>query len=121
MAKRKTPDPNCRISDVLDIFRGRWKGEIVALLRDETLRFTELRRRIPGASARTLTENLRGLERDGVLIREQFAEVPPHVEYSLSGYGDELLPLLDRIREWGEQHLGCVEACRAAYDAKHAG
>ncbi|MEM1099704.1 MAG: helix-turn-helix domain-containing protein [Planctomycetota bacterium] len=112
------PDPNCRIAEVLNVFKGRWKGEIIALLRDDTLRFSTLRRKMSSASARSLTESLRALERDGVIRREQFEAVPPRVEYSLTDHGRALLPLLDMIQQWGEHHLGCVEACRQDFDAR---
>ncbi|MEM1026714.1 MAG: helix-turn-helix domain-containing protein [Planctomycetota bacterium] len=118
MDKPPPPDPNCRIADVLDVFKGRWKGEIIALLREETLRFSSLRKRMPSASARSLTESLRGLERDGVIKRQQFDAVPLHVEYSLTGYGEELLPLLDRIQAWGNKHMSCVRACREQFDRR---
>ncbi|MEM9913516.1 MAG: helix-turn-helix domain-containing protein [Planctomycetota bacterium] len=109
-------DPNCRIASVLDIFKGRWKGEIIAVLRSGPKRFSTLRSEMPAASARSLTESLRALERDGILQRRQFEEIPPHVEYSLTARGRELLPLLDQIQRWGEVHLSCVEACRETYD-----
>ncbi|MEM9021245.1 MAG: helix-turn-helix domain-containing protein [Planctomycetota bacterium] len=116
----KQPDPNCGIADVLSLFKGRWKGEVIALLFDQTMRFNELRRELPGASARALTESLRQLERDGVIVRTQFKAVPPRVEYRLSSYGNQLVPLLDQIYDWGQEHFDCVRACRAKYDAANA-
>ncbi|MEM9346940.1 MAG: helix-turn-helix domain-containing protein [Planctomycetota bacterium] len=114
------PDPNCGIADVLSLFKGRWKGEVIALLNDQTLRFNELRRELPGASARALTESLRHLERDGIILRTQFKSVPPRVEYKLSNYGEQLVPLLDQIYDWGQEHFNCVRACREKYDAANA-
>lgn len=118
MTEPSPPDPYCRIAEVLSVFKGRWKGEIIALLREDTLRFSTLRRRISTASARSLTESLRALERDGVVSRQQFVAVPPHVEYSLTEHGRALLPLLDLIQAWGEKHLACVEACREDFDRR---
>ncbi|MEM6393067.1 MAG: helix-turn-helix domain-containing protein [Planctomycetota bacterium] len=115
----ETEPPDQRLADVLDIIKGRWKGQIILLLRGGTLRFTSLRRRMPAASARSLTESLRALERDGVVRRQQFEAIPPRVEYSLTDHGHALTPLLDQIDAWGTQHLGCVQACRANYDRDH--
>ncbi|MEM1213359.1 MAG: helix-turn-helix domain-containing protein [Planctomycetota bacterium] len=112
----QTPSPDRRILEVLDVIKGRWKGPIILLLRDGTQRFSALRRSMPAASARSLTESLRALERDGVIRREQFEAIPPRVEYSLTDHGHALTPLLDQIDAWGIDHLECVHHCRVAYD-----
>ncbi|MEM6750145.1 MAG: helix-turn-helix domain-containing protein [Planctomycetota bacterium] len=110
------PDPRCRIAEVLDVFKGRWKGEIIAALRQSPMRFNALRAQLPAVSARTLSESLRGLERDGVVTRTEHPDASPNVDYALSPRGQELVPLLETIDAWGEAHLGCVAACREAYD-----
>lgn len=118
MAEQDLParDPQCRVSDVLDVFKGRWKGEIIRLLSDQSMRFSELKSSLRQPSSRVLTESLRALERDGVLIRHEVERLPPHVEYALSDSGLQLVPLLDEIRAWGAQHLKCVRAHREQYD-----
>jgi len=118
MSQQDHIDPNRRIAAVLDVFKGRWKGEIIIALRERQMRFKDLRQAMPSVSARALTESLRSLERDGVITRQQFAGIPPHVEYDLTEQGRGLLPLLDHVQAWGERHLACVEACRASYDAQ---
>ena len=72
--------------------------------------FNELRRRVPGATQRTLTNQLRELEEDGLVHREVYAQVPPKVEYSLTEMGDSLSPILLALREWGDQHLKLFES-----------
>ncbi|MEQ9455385.1 MAG: helix-turn-helix domain-containing protein [Phycisphaeraceae bacterium] len=121
LEKTHAHDPKCKISDVLDIFKGRWKGEIIKLLSEQALRFSELKTQLTSASARVLTESLRALERDGVIQRNDLSAPRPHVEYSLSPYGVQLVPLLDQIKAWGEKHINCVRTCRDRYDAAHAG
>lgn len=113
-------DPNCEIWEVLSVFKGRWKGEIIAQLHDRTRRYSELRKLIPKASARVMTASLRDLERDGVVLRKRLEGTPARVDYSLSAYGEQLVPLLDAIRQWGKQHFNCVQHCRKQYDREHA-
>jgi DNA-binding HxlR family transcriptional regulator len=105
-------DP-CRVGSVLHIIGGRWQGAIIWWLRDGTKRFGELRRHIPGVSQTVLTTQLRQLERDGLVHREQFDEMPVRVEYSLTDLGRSLLPILDDLRDWALQNLEAVERARA--------
>ena len=105
-------DP-CRVGSVLQIIGGRWQGAIIWWLRDGTKRFGELRRHIPSVSQTVLTTQLRQLERDGLVPREQFDEMPVRVEYSLTDLGRSLLPILDELRDWALQNLDAVERARA--------
>jgi DNA-binding HxlR family transcriptional regulator len=84
-----------------------------------TLRFNELRSRVEGISQRMLTVTLRGMERDGLVIRTVYPEVPPRVEYSLTKLGATLRQLVRGLVEWSGAHLQEVDAARAAYDARN--
>ncbi|MEM9404763.1 MAG: helix-turn-helix domain-containing protein [Acidobacteriota bacterium] len=101
------------------VFAGKWKPAILFALESETtLRFNELKRRIPGVSQRMLTQQLRELERDGVVSREQFLEIPPRVEYTLTPLGRSLSPVEAAIDAWGEAHMRKVESAREQYDLR---
>ena len=80
--------------------------------------FSELRRRIDGVSQRMLTVTLRGLERDGLVSRTMYPEVPPRVEYELTPLGATLRKIVRLVMEWSEAHLEEVDAARARYDAQ---
>ncbi|MEM9596565.1 MAG: helix-turn-helix domain-containing protein [Acidobacteriota bacterium] len=110
-------DGPCPIERVLAVFAGKWKPAILFALENEgTLRFNELRRAVPGISQRMLTQQLRELERDGVVSREQFLEIPPRVEYRLTSLGRSLSPVEAAIDAWGEAHMQQVESARGRYD-----
>lgn len=83
---------------------GKWKPIILHMLAGGTLRFSEIKKHIPPVSQKMLTQHLRELEADDVVVRTVYAEVPPRVEYSLSALGRTLMPILDGLYEWGEQH-----------------
>ena len=102
--------PVCSIEAAVSLFDGKWKCLILwHLLQDGTLRFSELRRRIPGATARMLTNQLRELGDDRLLRREVYPQVPPKVEYSLTAMGNDLTPIFTALREWGDAHLRLSE------------
>ncbi|WP_313606737.1 winged helix-turn-helix transcriptional regulator [Rhizobium sp.] len=103
--------PLCSVEAAVSLIDGKWKCVILwQLLDDKTLRFNELRRRIPGATQRMMTNQLRELERDGLVHREIYPQVPPKVEYSLTGKGQSLAPILLALREWGDEHVYAVDA-----------
>ncbi|HEX4973409.1 MAG TPA: helix-turn-helix domain-containing protein [Steroidobacteraceae bacterium] len=105
MARRKqNPDYGCPIEVTLDVIGGKWKGMVLYRLVEGTARFNELRRVIPGITHRVLTMQLRELERDGVIYRRIYPEVPPRVEYRLTEFGRSLKPLLALMEKWGEQY-----------------
>src|SRR5215510_13295563 len=91
----------CPIEATLEVLGGKWKGMVLHRLMFGTLRFNELRRMLPHVTQRMLTRQLRELERDGVIRRRVYAEVPPRVEYSLSEFGESLKPILLMMGEWG--------------------
>ena len=95
---------HCPVEATLDVIGGKWKVVILFWLKGGTLRFSELRRKIPGVSERMLTQQLRELEGDGVVRREVYPEVPPKVEYSLTEYGRTLRPLTELMCAWGKTH-----------------
>ena len=94
----------CPIETTLDVLGGKWKGMVLHRLLHGTLRFNELRRLLPHVTQRMLTRQLRELERDGVIGRKVYAEVPPRVEYSLTPFGLSLEPILLMMEEWGHRY-----------------
>lgn len=83
------------------VIGGKWKPEILWFLKKGPLRFGELQRSMPGITQVTLTKNLRELERDGIVTRTVFPEIPPRVEYRLTELGMTAFPVLDAISSWG--------------------
>ncbi len=98
-------DFKCPVEATLDILSGKWKPLILYYLLGATLRFGEIQRLIPQVSRRMLTQHLRELERDGIVHREVYAQVPPKVEYSLTATGRSLEPVLMTMLSWGEQYI----------------
>jgi DNA-binding HxlR family transcriptional regulator len=90
----------CPVDFTLKMIGGKWKPLILRLLSDGTLRFGQLQRAIPQVTQRMLTLQLRELERDGLLTRTVFPEVPPRVEYTLKPPGLQLLPILAALGDW---------------------
>ncbi|MGL5978265.1 MAG: winged helix-turn-helix transcriptional regulator [Erysipelotrichaceae bacterium] len=96
---------NSEIEVTLSLIGGKYKPLILYYLYEEgTQRFSRLQEHMPSISQRTLTNQLRELERDGLLVRRVYAQVPPKVEYSLTAEGESLFPLLDLMCTWGAQH-----------------
>ena len=96
----------CPIETTLDVLGGKWKGMVLHRLLSGTARFNELRRAVPNVTQRMLTRQLRELERDGVIRRQVYAEVPARVEYSLTEFGSSLGPILMAMNDWGERYHG---------------
>lgn len=97
--------PGCPVEGALSLIDGKWKGVILFHLMDGTLRFNELRRKVPRVTQRMLTNQLRELEADGLVVRTIYAQVPPKVEYSLSPLGRSLEPVIGALKLWGDNHL----------------
>lgn len=95
----------CPSRVVLNRIGARWSIFVVTALADGPMRFTELKRYVQGVTAKALTETLRALEQDGLVLREQFDENPPRVEYRLTPLGRSLLVPLQGVREWAESHV----------------
>ena len=96
--------PGCAVEATLGLIDGKWKGVVLFHLLDGTLRFNEIRRKLPSVTQRMLTNQLRELEADGLVARKVFAEVPPRVEYSLTERGRSLRPVIMALKEWGDAH-----------------
>jgi DNA-binding HxlR family transcriptional regulator len=109
-------DPSCPTRQLLDVIGDRWTVLIVGALEGRTRRFSELRAIVRGISPKVLTQSLRALERDGIVRREIFAEVPPRVEYSLTDLGRELVEPIVALRAWAETHMERILAAREHYD-----
>jgi DNA-binding HxlR family transcriptional regulator len=112
LAHKRAAQP-CGVETTLSVIDGRWKLPILFQLLDGTKRFSVLKRTLSGATQRMLTLHLRELERDGLIHREIYREVPPKVEYSLTARGRSLEPLLRFMSEWGHANRAAlVEALR---------
>lgn len=99
----------CSVEATLSVIGGRWKPVIIFhLLKTDVMRFGELRNAISGITERMLTNQLRELEKDRVVSRKVYAEVPPRVEYSLTDYGHSLEPIMIAMRDWGAEHMNVV-------------
>ena len=94
----------CPVETTLALIGGKYKALILWRLCGGTLRFSQLQKHIP-ATARMLTLQLRELERDGLITRTVYPEVPPRVEYDLTDLGRSLMPILTGIRDWGTEYL----------------
>ncbi|MFJ8109034.1 winged helix-turn-helix transcriptional regulator [Streptomyces sp. NPDC096132] len=112
------PENACPIAPVVDIVFSRWTTPILWTLHEYgRQRFVELERRIATITPKVLTQRLRQLERDGLVVRTYHPEVPPRVEYEISDLGRSLAPLFAALAEWSP-HLAEVEQAREAYDAR---
>src|SRR3954468_8868554 len=110
---------NCRAREMLVRVADKWSMYVIHVLADAgPLRFSELRRRVDGVSQRMLTVTLRGLERDGLVSRAMYPEVPPRVEYALTPLGATLREIVYALIDWSGAHLAEVDAARARYDAQ---
>jgi DNA-binding HxlR family transcriptional regulator len=104
-AKIADDDERCPLTAALAAVGGKWSLIVLYWLDLEKRRFAELQRLMPGISHKVLTETLRDLERDGLVLREVFAEVPPRVEYSISAHGRTAAAVVEAMRKWGRLHL----------------
>ncbi|MEU4362249.1 helix-turn-helix domain-containing protein [Promicromonospora sp. NPDC023987] len=111
-------DADCPSRRILDRIGDRWTVLIIGVLGESDARFSELRRRIEGISQKMLTQTLRGLERDGLVRRTVYPEVPVRVEYALTDAGRTLLDPLRALQKWSMEHLSDVSASQEAYDRK---
>ena len=110
---------NCRAREMLVRVADKWSMYVIHVLADAgPLRFSELRRRVDGVSQRMLTVTLRGLERDGLVRRAMYPEVPPRVEYALTPLGATLRDIVGELIDWSGRHLAEVDRARARYDER---
>ena len=112
---------NCPTREILNRIADKWTTLLIGLLaQSESRRFNELRRAIGGISQKMLTQTLRDMERDGLVRRKIYAEIPPRVEYSLTPLGKTLCEPLDALRKWAQDHLEEVRAAQGAFDKTRA-
>ncbi|WP_407566096.1 winged helix-turn-helix transcriptional regulator [Streptomyces sp. 184] len=111
------PELACPVSPVVDIVFSRWTTPILWSLHTfGRQRFVELQRRVTSITPKVLTQRLRQLERDGLVVRTYHPEVPPRVEYEISELGRSLAPLFAHLAEWADTNLEHVERARRHYD-----
>ncbi len=110
---------SCLAREVLDRIGDKWSVYVIDALAAGTRRFSELRREVEGVSQRMLTVTLRGLERDGLIVRQVYPVIPPRVEYSLTPLGRSLLAIVEALVAWSADHINDVERSRRRYDSSH--
>jgi len=108
------------MADILNRIGDKWSVMVVGYLTRRTMRFNELRNAIGGISQRMLTLSLRNLERDGLVTRTVYPEIPPRVEYALTDLGRTLTDPLDALWNWAAEHQDEVNRARAEYDARQS-
>ncbi|MDL2235121.1 helix-turn-helix transcriptional regulator [Christensenellaceae bacterium OttesenSCG-928-L17] len=97
-----TESGNCPVTCLILMLQGKWKNRVIfAMTLNDTIRFGQLKKEVPGITNTMLTNTLRELEADGLIRREQFNEIPPHVEYSLTEKGRSLFPVFYEMLKWG--------------------
>ena len=110
--QRASTTYGCPVEATVEVIGGKWKSTLIFHLLGGPLRFSELKRKLPGVTQRMLTLQLRELERDGLVHREVYREVPPKVEYSLTEFGRSLEPIIVQMRDWGATYKAQVAALR---------
>lgn len=111
-------DPTCSSRHALELIAGKWPMLIISALEGGPMRNAALMRRLGDISQKMLTQTLKDLERNGLVIRKDMQTVPPHVEYSLSPVGRSLSDTLLVLDRWAETHFGALDAARERYDAE---
>lgn len=96
--------PSCPVEVTLQLIGNKWKVLILRDLFEGTKRFSTLKKSVEGISQKVLTENLRDLEKNKIVVRKVYSEVPPKVEYSLTKLGKTLKPIIDSMYIWGEKY-----------------
>lgn len=112
---------NCPTRQVLDMIANRWTALVIGLLEDQPKRFSELQHGIGGISQKMLAQTLRQLERNGLVTRTVYAQVPPRVEYALTPMGKTICEPLAAIRDWAEVNIDQIAAAQTAYDEASTG
>jgi DNA-binding HxlR family transcriptional regulator len=106
------------VHEVLDRIADKWTLVVIDVLENGLLRFTEIRRRVPGISQKMLTKTLRQMERDGLVTRRVHPVIPPHVDYELTRLGMSLGEAVCSVWKWVDRHMGDVAKARRAFDAR---
>jgi DNA-binding HxlR family transcriptional regulator len=95
---------HCPAERTLDFLSGKWRPMIIYWLMDQPLRFNELQRRLGPITHRTLSKTLKEMEADGLIVRKDYGEIPPRVDYSLTERGRSLQPVLQAMEDWAQDH-----------------
>ena len=101
--------PLCPVETTVRLIGSKWKLLLLRNLFIRSWRFNELQKSLKGVSQKVLTESLRALESDGIIVRTVYPEVPPHVEYALSELGQSIRPILDSLEQWGTDYQKLVK------------
>ncbi len=101
---KKDELPHCPVATTVQMIGSKWKLLIMRNLLARPCRFNELQRDLEGISQKVLTDSLRSMETDGIVIRTVFPEVPPRVEYSLSELGESMRPIMNAMEQWGKDY-----------------
>jgi DNA-binding HxlR family transcriptional regulator len=111
----------CPARPILDRVADKWTTLVMGILSESAgpVRFRDFRRRIGGISQKMLTQTLRDLERDGMVVRTAYPVIPPRVEYSLTPLGETLQAPLRSLADWAHQHMAAVHQAQAAFDRAH--
>lgn len=112
---------NCPVSATIRLIGGKYKALLLWHLTGQTLRFNQLHRLVPEATPKMLTQQLRELEQDGLILRTVYPVVPPHVDYSLTPLGESLFPILEAMYQWGSALMkeeGLTPSCSMDADKK---
>ncbi|MBB6429916.1 winged helix-turn-helix transcriptional regulator [Algisphaera agarilytica] len=107
--------PSCPIAQTLGVFAGKWKPEILWNLKDQRLRFNELQRAVGGVSQKMLAQQLRELQRDGLVKRIQHQSIPPHVEYEATSLIKTLEPIFGELERWYKDNAPTVRRAQKKY------
>lgn len=106
--KTKAELPECPVATTVTLIGSKWKLLIIRNLLARPWRFNALKKGLDGISQKVLTDNLRSMEEDGLILRTVYPEVPPRVEYSLSSLGESLKPILDSMADWGNAYKDTI-------------
>lgn len=99
------PDADCPVNSILEIFAGKWNTRVLfELTKADSIRFGSMQKQIGGITNTMLAATLKNLEESGLLIRTQFNEIPPHVEYALSEKGKEIYPIFIEMADWAHKY-----------------
>ena len=101
--------PECPVATTVQLIGSKWKLLIIRNLQMRPWRFNELKKNLEGISQKVLTDSLRSMEEDGIIVRTVYPEIPPRVEYSLSKLGESMKQILDAMEQWGNNYKASLE------------
>lgn len=104
--------PACPVATTVQLIGSKWKLLIIRNLLTRPWRFNELRRDLEGVSQKVLTDSLRSMEEDGLITRTVYPEVPPRVEYALSGLGESMRPIIKAMKLWGIEYKASLQKAK---------